>query len=107
MKYVAAVMTLLFLAAASVQFNDPDPLGWVAIYVAAAVLSAWSVFAIVPRVIAAPFGLAAMIWAATLFVEAANQNFSIDAEVPREFFGLIIVGIWGELLAARAWRTKQ
>ena len=32
-------------------------------------------------------------WAIVLFPETLAQNFSMDKEVPREFMGLVIVGL--------------
>lgn len=39
MRIVAAALALVFAVSAAVQWNDPDPLPWIAIYGAAAVLS--------------------------------------------------------------------
>jgi transmembrane protein TMEM220 len=39
MRFLDLTMALLFAFAAALQFNDPDPIRWIAIYGAACVLS--------------------------------------------------------------------
>lgn len=45
MKYLHIIMTLLFIATALLQINDPDPLYWVATYLSVAVVGGFAVFA--------------------------------------------------------------
>ena len=44
MKYLHAVVTLLFILIAVLQINDPDPLYWVATYLAVAATSGLALF---------------------------------------------------------------
>src|SRR5919198_5862613 len=99
-----AVMVLLFLFSASLQFNDPDPVQWVAVYTAAAVISG---FEVARRTrIWAPLALTcvAVIWAAfiasgvhdvrfaDMFAQWEMKNVQIEEE--RETYGLLIVATW-------------
>src|SRR5215213_11000596 len=61
-----AVMALLFVFAAAVQYNDPDPLRWVALYLAAAAACVLALLQRLPRWIPVVVGLVALAWAATL-----------------------------------------
>lgn len=99
------VMTLLFLISAGLQWNDPDPVQWTAIYTAAAVLSGRA--ALGKRT--APFDVlvafVALVWAATLVpsvvgrAEVADLIRRMDimrpqVEEARELGGLLIVAGW-------------
>jgi hypothetical protein len=105
-----AVMAVLFAFGAAVQYNDPDPLRWMAIYLAAAVACALAALRRLPRLVPVVVGLAALAWAATLaphvlgrvgvgeMVEAWEMK---DARVEegREASGLLIIGGWMAVLA--------
>ena len=107
----------LFMVAAALQFNDPDPAAWIAIYLgaAAACLSwgrhrhAW--------LLSAVMGTAALVWALTLMPEVigkvgAEEFFeSMDkkggnAEIAREFGGQVIIGCWTAVLAITGFRDR-
>lgn len=110
------VMCALFLLAVVVQWNDPDPLLWVAIYGAALVVSsvvawrgriAWTVPAVVAAV--------AMCWSLARIIggPAASQYShmfdawemkSVSVEEAREATGLLIVAAWMTVIAARQRR---
>jgi hypothetical protein len=105
---------LLFLFAAVVQYNDPDPLRWVAIYGAACLASimAGAGRPYHPAVVA---GIAAMalIWSVAIMFQGqggANYRHMFDAwemtaanvEEARETVGLLIVAAWMTALAV--WR---
>lgn len=107
---IGAMGALLVLGAA-VQYNDPDPYSWAALYLAAAAVSfaalwippAWKISGVVAAV--------ASIWAATLAPAAWRTSFpdlfrswemmSIEMEEGREFFGLLLVAAWTAYLAYR------
>jgi hypothetical protein len=107
-----AFMAMLFVLATVVQYNDPDPLRWMALYGAAAVLSAWS--AARPRAVSswapALLGLVALTWGALLGLGVAGQVRFADlfrswhmeqerVEEAREAIGLFIVAAWMAVLA--------
>jgi hypothetical protein len=111
-------MLVLFVAAAGLQYNDPDPLVWMAIYGLAATACglyaahrlAWS--------FAASVSVAALVWAATFAPRVLGTALpgdlvrSMEAETPqieesREALGLLIVAAWMTALAVRARRAQQ
>lgn len=105
MRVSTVVMGLLFLLALVAQYNDPDPLGWMAIYGAAAVACLLLLGGRLPRWLPAFVGLVALIWAATLapgvvgrvapgdlFREVTMASPAI--EEAREMIGLLIVASW-------------
>jgi hypothetical protein len=114
-RVVNAVFALLFVVAAALQYNDPDPLGWTAIYLAAA---ACCIVALLrPKQLAPSLivGAIAIVWAAILTPEAlavgelAHIAESMKAtrpgiEIMREVLGLCIVAVW---MAVLAWRARR
>lgn len=92
---------LLFILAVAVQYNDPDPIGWMAIYGLAAAACALAFRDRLPRIPAALLSLAAFAWAATLAVRVVGKQNLWYAEEGREMMGLLLVGIWTALLAVR------
>lgn len=109
----------LFAFAAIVQFNDPDPVRWVAIYVVVGVLSALAASA--RRVPAAAFvavGAAALLWAVFIMLGgpgASEYGHMFDAwemkstavEEAREASGLLIVSTWMAVLTIRSARRAR
>jgi hypothetical protein len=111
-RVMNGVMAALFALAVAVQYNDPDPVRWMAIYGAAMVLSV--VAAVTGRVTpAAPILLAvvAIAWAvywsedvhglssyAHMFDSWEMKNDQV--EEARETSGLLIVVAWMVVLAA-------
>ena len=117
-KITNLVLALMFAFAVVVQVNDPDPISWMAIYGAAAVVcflelrngSRWWSPAIV--------GIIAVIWAATIaprvigsvpfgemFSEFEMKNEGVEES--REMYGLLIVAAWMFAVAARSARSSQ
>lgn len=113
----SGVMAALFVFAVIVQHNDPDPVRWMAIYGAAAAVSAVFAAGRRPRWPPALVGAAALGWGATLVPRVASlppgQLFSswgmtgAAMEEGRELGGLVIVALWMSVLfaAARSART--
>jgi hypothetical protein len=105
-RAASAVMAGLFLLAVVVQYNDPDPVRWMAIYGAAFVISARTGWArSVPR--GFPFAVAAVAiaWAVSIATAgprssdyasmfAAWEMRSATIEEAREATGLLIVAAW-------------
>ncbi len=114
MRAIAAAMSALFALSAAVQWNDPDPVSWIAIYLVAAGLAALAAtgrLPLAPNAVAfVVFLVLAGIWAPSL-ANARREAFSSFAmqaasdEEPREFVGLALCTVWTgvqTLLAARA-----
>lgn len=104
------IMLLLFLFSAAVQLNDPDPLVWMALYAAAAVVCGLEIRRRSPVWVPLALALVAASWAATLHVRAHDVPVSalfaewemrdLRVEEAREMYGLTIVGAWMLLIAA-------
>jgi hypothetical protein len=112
-------MVAAFALSAIVQYNDPDPLGWMAIYAAAAAAGiAWRRW---PFALAV--GLVAAAWAAALAPQAlpglrpgdlvkTMHAGTPSIELGRELLGLVLVAGWMAVLvsygrlAARRARTR-
>jgi len=111
-------MGALFLFAAALQYNDPDPIRWMAIYGAACVISiatATGRRVLLPTLVVATVSLAwALLWASSNpNLNAYSHMFdgwemkSTPIEEAREASGLLIVTIWMAVLAARQWRSVR
>jgi hypothetical protein len=113
LRILTVLMALYFLYAVAMQYNDPDPVQWMAIYGAAALAC---VLALVRRLWRwYPVGVAvvAAVWAVTLapgvIGHVAPRDLFAKAgmltprvEEAREMIGLVIVVVWMVVLAASA-----
>ncbi len=109
-------MAVLFLICAAIQFNDPDPLRWAAIYGAAgfACLAAGRFRYSWP--LPSGVGLLALVWAAWLSpilpqVRLRDLARTMHAETPsielgRELLGLVIVLGWMVVLVVDSRRKR-
>lgn len=111
------VMAVLFAFGAAVQYNDPDPLRWMAVYLAAAAACVLAALGRLPRLVPVVVGLIALAWAAMLaphvlgrvgmgeMVEAWEMK---DARVEegRETYGLLIIAGWMAVLALAGRRRR-
>lgn len=102
MTAFCAVMALLFLASAALQYNDPDPVRWMAIYGLAALSCLWGLRGPVPWPGPAVVGASSLVWAFTLAPKVFHhvrlgemfQSFrmhDVRVEQGREMGGLLIV----------------
>lgn len=109
-RLLNSVMALLFLFGAAVQYNDPDPLRWMAIYLAASVACACAALKRLHRAVPAMVAAIALIWAATLARRAvpsvripemfgAWEMANERIEEAREMYGLMLVAIYMCVLA--------
>lgn len=89
----------LFAYAAALQFNDPDPLRWAALYAAAALVSLAA--AIRPLPFWIPLGLAALalVWSLTLVPGIVSEASFTGTEEERECVGLLLVAGWTGVVA--------
>lgn len=111
-------MLVLLAAAAALQYNDPDPLQWVAIYGLAAIACGLCAASRPPWAFSASVGAAALVWAASFaprVLGAASPGDlvqSMKADTPqieesREALGLLIVAGWMAALTVRARRARR
>ena len=110
-------MAALFAFAAIVQFNDPDPLRWIAVYTAASLLSlAPLIRRRLPPVLFASVAIVSCACAAAIVAGAARgadylrmfdawEMSSAAVEEAREATGLFIAGAW--MAALTAWSAVR
>lgn len=107
-------LALLFLFGAAVQVNDPDPLRWMAIYLAAAGGCLLAAMGRLRWRFPAAVALAAFLWAASLAPRVvpafparglfgAWEMADARVEEARELAGLLIIGA---CMAVLAWRRR-
>ena len=111
------IMLLMFLFSASVQFNDPDPLRWIGIYAAGAVVCGLEIRRRAPQWAAAAVAVIALVWAASLYYRAHGVPISsmfaewemrdLRIEEAREMYGLTIVGVWMLVIAVVGWKRAR
>ena len=89
---------LLFLGAAALQANDPDPLRWIVLYLTSAAVCALAPYRPVPVALPQGLGAIALVWAATLIPAVLREAAWAGTEVEREAGGLLLVA-----LSAGAW----
>lgn len=118
-RLLCGVMAALFLMSVVVQYNDPDPLQWMAMYAAAAVLSAlaarkrpgygWPWPALV--------GAVALVWGLALLptigggaafghMTDAWEMKNASIELARETTALLVTAVWMAVLAIAARRRR-
>ncbi len=113
-----AVMCLAFAFSAAVQFNDPDPIRWMAIYTAGAVISCLESVRRMRAVFPAITGGIAFAWAATIAPRvigrvpfgsmfAEFEMHDLGVEESREMYGLLLVALWMAAVTAAAWRRQR
>ena len=118
-RLLNGLMAVLFAVAVVVQFNDPDPFRWVAVYAAALAVSALAAArGRVPVVVAAVVGGIALAWGLFLVRNSGGlrtyqhmfdawemQNTSI--EEAREATGLLIVFVWMAVVGLWSWLSAR
>lgn len=118
MRIANLVFALAFLFAVAVQYNDPDPLRWMAMYAAGLVTCVlWEVVRL-RRIAAVLVGSAALVWGVwtalgmqlTAPVGEALTDWHMHAggsEELRESLGLFLVAGWMAVLAIRPVRKSR
>jgi len=107
-----ALMLLAFLFSIAVQFNDPDPIAWVAIYALASIGCVLGLAEQRRWLFPASVAAVAVAWSATLaphvlgkvpFLDMfeAFEMKDLGVEESREMYGLLIIAAWMVVLALR------
>jgi Transmembrane family 220, helix len=117
-RVIGALMAALFVFAAALQYNDPDPIQWAAIYLAAAVASILYLVGRLRWYVPVLIALVALVWAGTLarhvwgligisqlFEEWEMANPTV--EEGREMYGLLIIAFWMAALAIATLKTRR
>lgn len=120
-KFFQSIATLLFFTMAAIQLNDPDPLYWVVVYLAAAMLSGGLFFgqrlAILSKVVVGMVVAGLLISGPGVFDYFTAEDYSsifggMSGEKPyvesvREFGGLVIVAIYLALFEGKISQFKK
>jgi hypothetical protein len=111
------VMLIMFVFSAAVQINDPDPVAWIGIYLAAAAVCAFEIKRKAPRWAPAVVALIALVWSgyiamrardvpiSALFAEWEMRN--VRVEEAREMYGLAILAVWMIVVAVATLRRDR
>jgi hypothetical protein len=113
-RVVNGFMAALFAFGVVVQYNDPDPLPWMLIYLAAALICIGALArGRVPAWSALGVGLIALLWGLILSRGPSLNEYShmFDywemkspaAEEAREASGLLIIAAWMAVLTGYSW----
>jgi hypothetical protein len=112
------VIALLFGISAILQYNDPDPARWIALYGAAGLACLLARWRVAPWVLpAAIVGTAALVWSAVLAPRAlrdlqlvelfgAMSSKTPEIELGREFLGLLMIASWMLVLVVAHRRRR-
>jgi hypothetical protein len=122
MKFLHGFLALMFLAFAALQLNDPDPILWIAIYAAMAVVCVMAIFDRYNKILLSALELSYIIycfflwpgvsewWAqddkAVLFDDVMKMEYPYIEE-SREFLGLVICLIVLTFYTLLAYRKKS
>lgn len=108
----------LFVVAAALQYNDPDPVRWMALYGGAAVSTVLALHTRRGWLLAGAVGLVAAVWGGLLWVEVIGRVIPSDlwrkmsekggaVEELREAGGLTIVCTWLSVSSLVGWRRAR
>ncbi len=118
LKIANYMLAAAFLLSVIVQYNDPDPARWMAMYGAAFLSCILFAMGRKPWFIFAGVGLIALLWAidwAPGVLGKTRPSEMFDAwemknervEEAREFWGLMIVVIWMGVLTALSYQRRK
>ena len=118
LRIAHAGFALLFLLGAAVQYNDPDPLRWIAIYLAAGGSCILAAMGRGPSALAPSVAAVALVWAAILVPDALGSVRPAElvgawemkderVEVGREMYGLLIIAAWMIVIAVTGLRRRR
>ena len=108
----------LFLISAGLQYNDPDPIRWAALYGGAAIATVLALHTKRGWLLAGMVGLVAAVWGGILWAEVIGHVVPSDlwlkmsekggaVEVFREAGGLTIVCAWLSVSSLVGWKLAQ
>ncbi len=114
-RVAAGAMTALFAVSVAVQWNDPDPFYWIAIYGVAALLAARAAQGQLPfatNAAALAVFTALALRALPDLLHGRKEAFTHwrmlaeRDEVAREAGGLLLCALWSAVQTAVAWRRR-
>lgn len=107
----------LFLVSAALQYNDPDPWRWIALYALAGIATlSWGTSPL-SRVLTGLAAVFALAWALSMAPRVLPELVVRDLVRPmsektpaieesREMLGLLMVGAWSAWLCLLSWRRR-
>ena len=111
------ILLLIFVFSAVVQFNDPDPVRWVALYGFAAAVCGLEIRRRLPLWAPAGVAIIALAWAGSLYTRAhdvaigslfaAWEMRDLHIEEAREMYGLAIVAAWMIAIVCVRWARAR
>ncbi len=112
------LFALLFVVAAGLQHNDPDPLRWIATYLAGAVATVLAIHTRRGWLAAGAVGLLAAVWGGVLWANVIGQVVFTDlwrkmseqggrVEILREAGGLAILCTWLSVTSLVGWQRAR
>ncbi|HEY5565171.1 MAG TPA: transmembrane 220 family protein [Rhodothermia bacterium] len=99
MRHMNAGMILLFIVAAALQYNEANPLLWIAIYGAAAVLCVMFAIGKFPAILASVFAAGCLVGSLTILWKLLMTDPIFRDEVFNEAASLFIAFLWISTLA--------
>lgn len=113
-----AIFLIIFLLCAAVQYNDPDTIVWISLYLAAAGMCIAEFRPEPPRWPPRILALISVAWIGTLLPSIVEQASLEDiftsitmttnaVEQAREVGGLLLVGVWASALSYRSVALKS
>jgi FtsH-binding integral membrane protein len=106
-KIANGFMGLVFLFAAAVQYNDPDPLVWISVYLIAAAASLLPLVGHSTRWLALALAVVCLPWAVALALRVLGRQPILESEEGREMLGLLLVVVWMASLVVREGRRRR
>lgn len=113
---LTVVMGLVFLFGAVVQYNDPDPVPWIGVYLVSAILSFVSLRRALPWWLPSSVAGVSAVWAAIIALGVDPEVYrgmfgqfgmaSLDVEEAREALGLVIIAVWMVVLTVIQIRRR-
>ena len=107
MKYINLTMVLLFVIAAALQYNDPDPLVCIGMYGLAAMFCVMFAIDKFPLIPAAAFAAACLIGGVVLLWSVFTGDPATQAELFNESCGLLLVFLWISTLGWTKYRVES
>ncbi|MDG2045826.1 MAG: transmembrane 220 family protein [Halioglobus sp.] len=112
------IFLIIYLLCAAVQYNDPDRIVWISLYLAAAGMCIAEFRPEPPRWPPRVLGLISVTWIGTLLPSIVGQATLEDIftsitmttnaiEQAREIGGLLLVGLWAGALSYRSLAPKS
>ena len=116
-SFLNALFFVAYLLSAIVQYNDPDALPWILIYLAASLMCAAQFLRRLPRWLPTSLLFISLVWIGTLLPDIVGQVSLADivesvsmktraVEEAREIGGLALIAIWSAVLMSRRGRPS-